>query len=97
MIDNNKKGKYIKIYRQKLDVYKGEAHEVIANGITSTEYYSYVFFQELDNTYRHFKTFDTYDEAYAFMLKMFLKSDIYGLIRINKEHWHFTENEIQLN
>ncbi len=87
----------MKIYKQSLDVFEGEAHEVTTNGETSTEHYSYVFFHEQENTYRHFKTFDTYKKAYTFMLKMFLSSDLNGMVTVNKKHWSYVQNEIQTN
>lgn len=87
----------MKIHKQSLDVFEGEAHEVTINGETSTEHYSYVFFHEQEHTYRHFKTFDTYKEAYAFMLKMFLSSDLNGMVTINEKHWSYVQNEIQTN
>ena len=87
----------MKIHKQSLDVFEGEEHQLTRDGETSTEHYSYVFFHEQEHTYRHFKTFDTYKEAYAFMLKMFLSSDPHGMININEKHWIFVENELQTN
>jgi len=85
----------MKIHKQSLDVFEGEAHKITINGEASTEHYSYVFFHEQENTYRHFKTFNTYKEAYAFMLKMFFSSDKNGMISINKQHWALNSDEFQ--
>lgn len=87
----------MKIHKQALDVFEGEEHEIIIDGETSTEHYSYVFFHEQELTYRHFKTFNTYKESYAFMLKMFLSSDFHGMVAISKEHWTLIENEVQID
>ncbi len=87
----------MRMHKKMLDVFEGEAHEVIVDGEHSVEHYSYVFFHEKENIYRHFKTFDTYKEAYALMLKMFLNSDVNGMIAINEKYWFYAQSEMQKN
>lgn len=75
-------------------VVEGEEHCVVKNGQTSSENYSFVAFFEQENMYRHNKTFDTFKEAYAFMLKIFFSANHKGVVKVSKEHWRYTENEI---
>ena len=85
----------MKINKQSLSVFEGEAYETTVDGKPLTEHYSYVFFYLQEINYRHFKTFNTYKEAYSFMLKMFLSADLHGMVTINEKHWGYVENEIR--
>lgn len=82
------------VSKHNLEVFNGEEHEMIVDGVTSTQTYSWVGFFEQEHIYRHDKTFDTFKEAYDFMLKIFFKANARGAVSLSEKHWGVAENEI---
>jgi len=84
----------MKISKHNFDVFEGEEHQMLINGEVTTQVYAWVIFFEQEYIYRHNKTFDTYKEAYSFMLKIFFSADVRGAVTIDEKHWGITENTI---
>ncbi len=84
----------MRISKRSLEVFEDEAHIVEVDGEEKEEHYSFVIFYQEEHVYRHNKTFDTFKEAYAFMLKIWGSADAHGVIEINEQHWGVFEREI---
>jgi len=84
----------MKVSKHNLEVFEGEEHQMLIDGEMSTQVYSWVGFFEQEYIYRHYKTFDTFKEAYNFMLKIFFSADVQGAVTINEKYWGVTENTI---
>jgi len=84
----------MKVPKHSFAVYEGDEHKMVINGSESIQNYSFVYFYIQENNYRHTKTFDTFKEAYDFLLKIFFSADVKGIVSLNREHWKYFENEI---
>jgi len=84
----------MKVSKHILEVFDGDEHQMLSNGEISTQVYSWVGFYDKENIFRHVKTFNTFKEAYSFMLKIFFSADSQGMVTLNDEHWSIVDDDI---
>jgi len=93
-ISNSRKGFLMNVHRKSIEVFVGDEHDIVVDGECKKDNFCWVVFYQEEHIYRHKKTFETFKEAYAFMLKIWGSANAGGVVTLNPVHWCVFEHEI---